>query len=180
MGQRGYNDTGITAIVEACGVPKGSFYYYFASKEDFGLAVIDDFGAHHNQHLDEILQDEAATPLRRIRRFFEAGLADMVAYDFTRGCPIGNLAQELAAQNEVFRKRLDAVFDYWRNSFAECLLQAQLVGELESGQNTTQLAEFLLAGWEGATLRAKVARSLAPMEAFVEICFAQVLRGPTP
>ena len=47
-------------------------------------------------------------PLQRIRNYFDAGLADMVEHDYCRGCPIGNLGQELAGQNETFRSRLDA------------------------------------------------------------------------
>lgn len=176
IARQGFNDTGIMAIVEAAGVPKGSFYHYFASKEDFGLAVIDAFAADHKARLVDILGDQNTAPLERIARYFAAGLEDMIAYDFTRGCPIGNLGQELAGQNEIFRQRLDVVFNDWQGVFARCLGQAQAAGQIASHWDIPILAEFLLASWEGATLRAKVTRSVAPMEAFVTIFFQHILK----
>jgi TetR/AcrR family transcriptional repressor of nem operon len=175
---QGFNSTGINAVLAAAGVPKGSFYYYFANKEDFGLAVIDDFEAEHSARLDSLLKDEAVAPLQRIRNYFQAGLEDMVAYDYGRGCPIGNLGQELAAQNEVFRTRLDQAFARWRKRFADCLEAARVAGEIDAETDVERLAEFLLASWEGATLRAKVTRSTAPMQAFVDLFFRRVLERP--
>lgn len=175
---QGFNNTGIHAVLCAAGVPKGSFYYYFSSKEDFGLAVIDDFAKAHSKRLEILLNDEAVSPLRRIRNYFDAGIADMSLYRYARGCPIGNLGQEMAAQNEVFRLRLDAIFNGWQRQFAQCLEQARLGGEIAFDSDIERLAEFLLASWEGATLRAKVTHSLAPMIVFVEMFFDRVLQKP--
>lgn len=176
IARQGFNNTGITAIVEAAGVPKGSFYHFFTSKEDFGLAVIEEFAAEHRARLDQILIDEKRTPLDRIRRYCAAGLTDMVEHDFARGCPIGNLGQELAGQNEIFRRQLDAVFNEWQALFADCLRHAQAAGEIGASWDVALLAEFFLASWEGATLRAKVTQSLVPMEAFIVVFFKHVLQ----
>jgi len=178
IARQGFNSTGINAVLSKTGIPKGSFYYYFANKEDFGLAVIEAFEAEHSARLDQLLTDQSVAPLQRIRNYCDAGLQDMQTYDFGRGCPIGNLGQELASQNEVFRMRLDEVFNGWQICFARCLEQARDAGELSANSDCERLAEFLLASWEGATLRAKVTRSLAPMEAFVDIFFERVLRKP--
>lgn len=175
IARKGFNSTGLNAVLCEAGVPKGSFYYYFASKDEFGLAVIDEFEAEQSARMDAMLTDQSHTPLQRIRKFFDAGLRDMEAYDYGRGCPIGNLSQELASQNEVFRMRLDKVFNGWRDRFARCLAQACEAGELDGNADVARLAEFLLAGWQGASLRAKVTRSLVPMTAFVDLYFERVL-----
>ena len=172
---QGYNNTGIKAILDAAGVPKGSFYYYFASKEDFGLAVIEHFDAHYQDKLDRILDDDAVAPLERLRNFLEAGITEMGAGDFARGCLMGNLAQELAGQNAAFRERLQEVFSGWTARFAECLAAARRRGDLAPDSEPEQLAEFLLVGWEGAVLRAKVTRDPQPMQAFRDTFFERVL-----
>lgn len=172
---QGYNNTGIKAILDAAGVPKGSFYYYFASKEDFGLAVIEHFNAQYQDQLDRILDDEAIAPLERLRNYLETGIAEMRAGDFARGCLMGNLAQELAGQNAAFRERLQEVFAGWTARFAECLAAARRCGDIAPDSEPEQLAEFLLVGWEGAVLRAKVTRDLRPMQAFRDTFFGRVL-----
>ena len=181
IARQGFNNTGLSEVLTAVGVPKGSFYYYFSSKEDFGLAVIDNFEAEHTDRIKELLQDVAVSPLGRIRNYFEAGIAEMATLAYSRGCPIGNLGQELAATNEIFRMRLDEVFNGWQRRFADCLEEARQTGEIAQDSDVGRLAEFLLASWEGATLRAKVTHSLTPMEVFVEMFFQRVLTyAPSP
>lgn len=176
IAQRGFNTTGIEAVLKTAKVPKGSFYYYFASKDDFGLAVIDQFAAEYMHELDEFLKDKSASPLTRIRNYLEAGVAAMTGCACSRGCPIGNLSQEMANQSEKFRARLEQVFLSWKRRLAECLEEARQAGEISPESDVEQLAEFLLTGWEGASLRAKVTRSVKPMEDFIEIFFTRVLR----
>ncbi|MGL5076528.1 MAG: TetR/AcrR family transcriptional regulator, partial [Waterburya sp.] len=111
--QQGFKAASLNDILTAAGVPKGSFYYYFASKEDFGLAIIDDFAQHYHNELQHLLTDQQFSPLTRLRNFFELKIADMENCQCTDGCLLGNLAQELAAQNELFRDRLKSVFAEW-------------------------------------------------------------------
>ncbi len=173
---QGYNATGIDAVLKRAGVPKGSFYYYFASKEEFGLAVIEHFAGRYEQRLDTFLHDEEVTPLNRIRNYLESGLARLTQNQCTRGCLVGNLGQELADQNERFRARLDEIFQSWKERFAACLREAQRAGELDPGLDPGVAAGFILSGWEGAILRAKVMKSPQPMRDFIETLFATVLK----
>ena len=178
MARHGFNHTGIGTVLAEAGVPKGSFYYYFASKADFGLAVIEAYEIDHRRRLEALLGDAGVPPLQRIRNYFEAGLEDMAAHDYGQGCPIGNLSQELAALDEVFRTRLDAVFEDWRERFTRCLEAAGAAGDIPPESDFRQLAECLLSGWQGATLRSKVTRSLEPMQAFADVFLRQVLGPP--
>ncbi|OGU06759.1 MAG: TetR family transcriptional regulator, partial [Geobacteraceae bacterium GWC2_55_20] len=120
----GYNATGIDAVLKQVNVPKGSFYHYFGSKEDFGLAVIDRFAERYRQRLETFLDDVEVTPLNRIRNYLESGLARFAQNQCAKGCLIGNLGQELADQNERFRSRLDEIFQSWKVHFAACLREA--------------------------------------------------------
>ncbi|XKH59674.1 TetR/AcrR family transcriptional regulator [Halomonas sediminis] len=176
IAQHGYNATGINAVLKASGVPKGSFYHYFSSKEDFGLAVIVSFAEAYDEALAQLLEDTSVTPLERLRRYFAAGRADMLTCDHARGCLIGNLGQELAGQSDVFRDTLDKVFQRWEHRLVTCLNDAQVVGEIAVDIDTHDLASFILAGWEGAILRAKTLKSVTPMQRFEDILFSQLLK----
>lgn len=176
IAEQGFDTTGINAVLASAGVPKGSFYYHFPSKEDFGLAVIDRFAADYSRLLAGFLEDGLRTPLARIRRYLESGMAEMDAKACTGGCPIGNLGQELASRNEAFRARLDAVMRDWERQFADCLAAAREAGELATDADAHQLARALLSGWEGAILRAKLMKSVAPMQDFIALWFGRILR----
>lgn len=109
ISRQGFNATGIDAVLKEAGVPKGSFYHYFRSKEEFGLAVIDHFAERYDQRLDTFLNDDEVTPLNRVRNYLESGLARLEQNRCSKGCLIGNLGQELADQHERFRVRLDGI-----------------------------------------------------------------------
>ncbi|MDX1572384.1 MAG: TetR family transcriptional regulator C-terminal domain-containing protein [Methylophaga sp.] len=175
IGAQGFNTTGLNNVLQTAGVPKGSFYYYFASKEDFGLAIIDETATEYAELIAGYLQDERFTPLTRIRNYLQSGLDRIREGQCQRGCLIGTLGQELSTQNENFRARLDAVFEGWKQQFAACLQAAQMAGELPAEVDVMQLAEFLLSGWQGAILRAKMQQDVAPLEAFINLMFLYVL-----
>ena len=172
----GYSATGIDAVLKQARVPKGSFYHYFGSKEEFGLAVMDHFAARFEKRLDTFLSDGEVTPLNRIRNYLESGLARLTQNQCTKGCLIGNLGQELADSNERCRARLDEILHSWKERFAVCLREAQRAGELAPDVDAGAMAGFILSGWEGAILRAKVMKSPQPMQDFIEILFAKVLQ----
>ena len=176
IARQGYNATGIDAILKEAGVPKGSFYHYFKSKEEFGLAVIDSFAEHFEQRLELFLNNEDVAPLDRIRDMLESSLTRMTQNQCSKGCLIGNLGQELADLNERFRARLDEIFNMWRERFAACLAEARNRGELSNAVDPAVTAGFILSGWEGAILRTKVMKSPQPMQDFVAVLFNVVLR----
>ena len=173
--QQGFKGTSLNEILSIADVPKGSFYYYFSSKEDFGLAIVDDFAQEYRDRLEKFLGDEQYSPLRRLRNYFEFKIVEMEAQRCNDGCLIGNLAQELSAQNELFRERLEQVFADWEQYFIRCLKEASEAGEIERKSDYELLAKFILSSWEGAILQAKVTKSILPMQAFIKILFEQVL-----
>lgn len=174
--EKGYNNTGIQEVVQAAEVPKGSFYYYFKSKEDFGLQVIDGFAQSYKVRLEKYLTDETLSPLSRLRQHAEFYCELVESLSYRNGCLVGNIGQELADQNEAFRLRVAEVFTEWREHYANCLLQAQQQGELAQHLDVEALADFYLSAWEGALLQVKVTRSILPFKRFVSVMFEQVLK----
>ena len=178
ISQQGYNATGINAVLKTCGVPKGSFYHYFASKEDFGLAVIERFATTYDASLVTLLEDSNTPPLERLRRYFASGRDYMHECDHATGCLIGNLGQELSGQSDTFRDALNLVFQRWEQRLVRCLQDAQANGDIAVHTAPEALASFILTGWEGAILRAKTLKSVEPMNLFEKILFQQVLIRP--
>jgi TetR/AcrR family transcriptional repressor of nem operon len=173
--ERGFQITGIDEVLKRVGVPKGSFYYYFKSKDHFGHAVIDNYEAYYAKKMDRIFNDTSQTPLQRLVNFTVNAKNGMVKFDFKRGCLIGNLGQELAALNTQFRERLEGVLVSWEKRVAVCLSEAIDIGEIAPGQDPQALSRFFWVGWEGAILRSKLMRSLEPIDQFTSIFFRSVL-----
>lgn len=166
--EKGFVAAGIDEILGSVGVPKGSFYHYFDSKEAFGLALIDEYGGYFARKLDHFLLDETLSPLDRLRHFAADARQGMARHHFRRGCLIGNLGQEMGALPESFRQRLIDVFTDWQARTAACLMLARQRGEIAVGQDCAALAEFFWIGWEGAVLRAKLEGAPTPLDRFAE------------
>lgn len=173
--QQGFHATGIEDVLARVGVPKGSFYYYFQSKQDFGRAVIDNYAGYFARKLERLLGDGAQPPIARLRAFVDDAAAAMQRFEFKRGCLVGNLGQELAGLNDEYRAQLEAVLRDWQSRFAAVLSEAQAAGELASDADPAAIAEFFWIGWEGAILRSKLTRSAAPLTRFADVFFERVL-----
>ena len=95
---------------------------------------------------------------------------------WNRGCLIGDFSIETTAQSKLLQQRLEAIFEEWRAPFASCISEAQASGEIDTTFDPNDLAEFLLASWEGAILRMKVDRGPAALERFRRIVFETVFK----
>ena len=174
--EKGFSATGIDEVLRRVGVPKGSFYHYFDSKEAFGSALITQYADYFARKIDRHLLNENLTPMARLHAFDADAQAGMARHAFQRGCLIGNLGQEMGALPESFRSQLRAVFTDWESRFAVCLCAAQASGEVSKQVDCEQVASFFWIGWEGAVLRAKLEQSASPLEIFGRGFFA----GLTP
>ena len=169
--ERGYHDTGIQDVLVAAGVPKGSFYHYFRSKEDFGLHVVNRYGGATLEYLDGLLDDASRPPLERIRRFFEEAFAGFTKEHCRHGCLMGNLGQELADLNDTFRECIRFHLDAWAARIGVCLREASERGELPAHLDPESTGRLLIDGFQGAALRMKLERKPAPLERFMQHYF---------
>jgi len=178
MFQKGYIGSGVRDIVAEASAPQGSFTNHFRSKEAFAREVLDRYFDHLKGLVSKALDDESLSPRERLKRYLDLITARLAADGFTRGCLIGDFSLEAAPQSVVLRERLAAIFAEWRAPFAACIAKAQVAGEIAADFASEDLADFLLASWEGAILRMKVERNAEPLERFQEIVFATVFKEP--
>lgn len=174
--EKGYNHTGIKEVLKVVGVPKGSFYHFFDSKEEFGLAIIDYDSQMHDLVVEKYLKDTDLSPLNRLKQYFTFKLEEFESLQYREGCLFGNLSQEMSDQSEQFRERLEVATQRWRDQFADCIKAAQSAGEISKKQSAQDLAEFCLNSWEGALLQMKVTKSDAPLKNYIQFMFGVILK----
>ena len=172
---KGFNSCGIDAVLKSAKIPKGSFYYYFPSKEEFGLAVLDLYAVQAKAHVESYLHDKTLTPMARLRRYLTDVAASIEEEGCTRGCFLGNMTQEMAGQNDRFRVKLNEIWDGWKRIIADCLREAKSAKELKRDADADLLAEFIIVGIEGGMLRSKVSKTALPMKDMANILFERVL-----
>ncbi|GHH79202.1 TetR family transcriptional regulator [Streptomyces sulfonofaciens] len=178
---RGYSALGVAEICKAAGVPKGSFYYFFDSKETLALAVLDEEWHAQHRTWDAILGGGDG-PLQRLRRLFEATEAAQRAGQHScgtvAGCLFGNLTLELSNRTELIRTRLQEIFD------AQVAMVEGVVDEAcDRGDATVadsnEAARAVVAQLEGQLLFAKLYNDTSRLEAMWSNCLALLgARGP--
>jgi TetR/AcrR family transcriptional repressor of nem operon len=165
MAVRGYHRTALDDVLRESGAGKGNFYHYFRSKEDLGYAILDRLlDRFEARTLTPIFGDSARDPWSQVEAFLDEILVTQRARNCVGGCPMGNLATELADAHEGFRQRLADGFERWRRCLAAALVRARAEGTLAPDVDTEAVARFLVAGIEGAILLTKVQKDIGVME----------------
>ena len=176
MFRQGFHGSGVRDIVAAASAPQGSFTNHFASKEAFAVEVLDRYFDYVKGLVARALDDRSLSPRDRLRRYLDIITERLAAGRYKRGCLIGDFSLETSQGSDVLRERLAVIYREWITPFADCIKEAQKAGEIASDFPPRELAEFLLASWQGAILRMKVERSAAPLERFKAIAFQTVFK----
>ncbi|AVH57253.1 MULTISPECIES: TetR/AcrR family transcriptional regulator [Streptomyces] len=176
---QGFNAVGIKEITDTAGVPKGSFYSYYSSKNAFAAAVLRQYWAGIVRDHAPILSDESTPPVRRVVRFFEAMTRDHAEQDFALGCLIGNMTLELSDGNQEAREELAAIMDHWSRLVAGCLAESGSGQHAAASPEATELASMLIESWEGAAMRGRLDRSSAPYDRFLATALPRLLGTQT-
>ena len=169
--EHGYNHLGLQALLDATGIPKGSFYHGFRDKEDFALQVIDAYMAEVHQALDACLSDASKPPLQRVRTFFEMTEQKYRSEGYM-GCLLGGLGQELSGVSEVLRAKVAECFAAIAGRIAGCLEEARASGDIAADTDPAKMANLLVDCWEGAALRCRLRRSPESLPAMLDFYFA--------
>lgn len=170
---QGFHATGIADITTAAGVPKGSFYNHFSSKEESAAEAIGRYGS--SRRFD-MLTTPGRPPLQRLRAHFEHLGAETVESGYAQGCLMGNLSAEVGDHNDELRGALRDGFATWAGHIRQVLAEAREAGDIAPGLDIAATALFLLSAWEGTLLTARAEKSYAPFEAFFRTVFEVVLR----
>ncbi len=162
--RQGYGATTIDDILAASGVKKGNLYYYFSSKEELGLAVLDWMHEGHLGSVSSFLANESLSPRERISQWLVSMAGKMADSCCAYGCPFGNLALELSDSSEAFRQRIAAHFAAWEGLIADAVRAGKDAEEFAADLDPEEFAATAVALLEGAILMAKLTREIRPME----------------
>lgn len=156
--EQGFHGCGIQDIVDHAGVPKGSFYNHFRSKDALGMEILQSY-FEANAETRNVLLDKELPALERVERYLEA-----TTYH-ENGCLIGNFSAELAGSG-AFRSALADVYQRWNKELAGCIRAGQDDGTIRSDDSPKNIADFVITALQGAMLKSKVDRSPKVLERF--------------
>ena len=173
--RQGFNGSGVQDITDAAGVPKGSFYNHFESKEVLGIGALDRYWQGALTKMP-ILRDASIPPIERLRRYFQSLFAISTEQGYSKGCLIGNFSLELADHSPAVRDRLAEILKAWTGAIEDCLREAKQSGALRNDLDPSAVSAFMLNAWEGTVLRAKVDKDGSAYAQFDAAIFDGMLR----
>ncbi|HXR01791.1 MAG TPA: TetR/AcrR family transcriptional regulator [Pseudomonas sp.] len=173
--ERGFAGASVRDIVQAAGVPQGSFTNHFVSKEAFGLEIIDLYFQGTRQMVSQTLLDDRLGPIARVLAYvdFHKGALQCAV---NKGCLFGNFTAESTEHSEPIRARLVEIYAWLSDIICNCLDEAITTGELPEGFNSRQVALFIVGSLQGAVLLAKAQRNTAALDSFSAVLTSSVLR----
>jgi TetR/AcrR family transcriptional repressor of nem operon len=169
---RGFNGCSVEDITKAAGVPKGSFYNHFGSKQELAAETVRRYRAGSAWRATNV---DGLTPLANLRARFEAQRGRFVDRGLIAGCLLGNFGAEVSDQAPAVRAELHAALAGWSDDIATLIRQAQAAGEVPPARDPDLLGRFLVNAWEGAVTRAKVDKSVEALDDFFSTTFGVLL-----
>lgn len=170
--EKGYQATSVAEILAGAGANSGSLYHHFDTKQDLLVAVLERYRDGIGPMLLEPAWRGIVDPIEKILALLGGYRRQLLASDFRLGCPIGNLALEIAEPDPPVRDRIAGNFDRWTDAVVECLASAEL--QLPDGVSPRAQARLVLAAMEGAVMLARSYRDIAPFDEAIESLRAQL------
>ncbi len=161
--QQGYHGTGLKEILDAVQIPKGSFYNYFGSKENFAAEVVQYYIEPFIQQLNTHLLNPDNDALSALQRYFNELISELEKAEFKGGCLLGNLMGEIGDTSELCQKSLQSAVHRYRDLLQAGLFKAQQEGTVRTDKSAEDMADLLVNMWQGALLRMKIEQSSIPL-----------------
>ena len=169
--RQGYHGTGLKEILDAVNIPKGSFYNYFGSKENFAAEVIVHYITPYLNQLNQYLDESEGNAVAALNRYIEESIAELERTDFNGGCLLGNLMGELSDTSDLCRIALQNALNDYRNVWEEGLRRGQTEKRIRADKSANEMADLWVNAWQGALLRMKIEQSTEPLKQ----CYSQLL-----
>lgn len=167
-----FNNVGLNDILKHAGIPKGSFYHYFESKEDFALQVVEQYHRENHAALEKLLQDDSLSAYQQLKAFFQETVDHFDDVSYCQGCLMANLSQEIADVNENMRKEISKFSTEMIDEVSKCLLRMEN-NELNLGHlRPCEAAQVLMNSWMGAIMKMKLEKSREPLDVFMKFFFS--------
>lgn len=161
---KGFSAAGLNEILSAAGVPKGSFYHYFKSKEQFGDALLENYFDDYLQMLEHLLKDDSSSNSSRLLKFFQTWLDTQSSDATTDKCLIVKLSAEVTDLSEAMRITLKNGTDSVIARLTNCVQEGIRKGEFPANLDANTVTAEIYYMWVGATLLTKVGRTRAALE----------------
>jgi TetR/AcrR family transcriptional regulator, transcriptional repressor for nem operon len=159
----GYEATTLAEVVKKANVNSGSLYYFFKTKEELLLAVLDWYMENLFPQLIEPIIAHISDPIERVFALLDGYRKALVATGCTYGCPIGNLTLELGDSLPRAREKLAKNFEGWRQWVRKFLEEAG--SRLPEKLDRNEVATFVLTVMEGGVMQSRAQQSLEPFDA---------------
>ncbi len=163
VAKQGFGAVGLAKVLSESGVPKGSFYYYFSSKETFGQALLQDYVDRYLARFDALIATDS-TAAEKLDAFWSAWLAQAGSEGIASQCLVVKLGAEVADLSDSMRETLNAGFTQLVDRIATLLEQGSVEGTVRKFPDTLVTAQMLYAKWLGAAILSKLSRSQSPLE----------------
>ncbi|MEU0096046.1 TetR/AcrR family transcriptional regulator [Kribbella sp. NPDC006257] len=170
--ERGFNAAAVKDITDRAGVPKGSFYNHFESKEALALVALERYGV--EMRLTD-LADESVEPVARIRRHFEFLRDGVINSELTKGCLLGNFGTEIIDHSETIRTGVRDGFTVWTELLSKAIAAGQQAGAIRQELDAGKTARYLLSAWEGTLIQARAFKSADVFDSFFDLTFEAIL-----
>lgn len=164
---QGYHGTGLKDVLDSVRIPKGSFYNYFSSKEEFAAEAISHYIEPFIQRLQGHIQDPQLDGLAALKRYYLELVVEVEQAGYKGGCLLGNLMGEMGDTSEICRDALKLAVKRYKNLQQSALESAQRDGIVRNDRSAESMADMLVNNWQGALLRMKIEQSVQPLQQFV-------------
>ncbi|WP_375689746.1 TetR/AcrR family transcriptional regulator [Pseudooceanicola sp. LIPI14-2-Ac024] len=172
----GFGAVGLSTLLKESGVPKGSFYYYFPSKEAFGQALLEDYVADYLSQVDALLARDA-TGADKLMAFCAAWVDQEREAGLVSTCLVVKLGAEVADLSEAMRAVLDAGVKALTGRLAQMLREGGKDGSLIPQIDPQAVAEALYAQWLGAAILSKLSHDQGPLSRALEDTRTRLIPG---
>ncbi len=156
----GFQAAGLNDILMATNVTKGALYHHFPNKMALGYALVDEILREYVNDWWLRPLDAADDPIEALAQAIQGRMASDLPGIVRLGCPVNNLAQEMATVDEGFRQRIESLYRHWRKGLARAFRRGQQNGTVRGDVDSEETAAFVIAALQGAFGQAKNAQSI--------------------
>jgi TetR/AcrR family transcriptional repressor of nem operon len=169
--QKGYNKTGVQEIINVCGIPKGSFYNFFKSKEDFGIKALNYYTEKQYKIVKKYLTNKKIKPINRLKKLYNLMTDINKEEKFTYGCLIGNMTQEMSGISDGIITEANKDLKMISDLISDCIIEGQRSGEIRDDFSAKDLAVYVQNNFYGAQLKAKAEKDINSFNVFMKMTF---------
>ncbi|WP_018694049.1 TetR/AcrR family transcriptional regulator [Algicola sagamiensis] len=175
ISEKSYHACGLKEILDIAGVPKGSFYHYFKSKEDFGVQLIEAEIHEYSNFIRESLTNRQYSPIQRLRNLLNEKRSFYIEGDLACDCVLPKMALELSQLSPTLRAAIKCGYDTITAQFAQVIREAQAEDEILNQQDADFLATMINYGWQGVAIRVQIEQSIQPVDDYIEFILTTIL-----